>query len=59
MRGRGPAGRLALRRGGRHRGGPAGRGGALPRGAARGGVARGQAANILFSLFRKIVTELS
>ncbi|KAM3842557.1 chromatin target of PRMT1a isoform 1-T1 [Diretmus argenteus] len=42
MRGRGSAGRLALRRGGRHRGGVAGRGGSLPRGAARGGAARGR-----------------
>ncbi|XP_029298438.1 chromatin target of PRMT1a [Cottoperca gobio] len=42
MRGRGSAGRLAMRRGGRHRGGAAGRGGALSRGAARGGVARGR-----------------
>ncbi|XP_029919133.1 chromatin target of PRMT1a [Myripristis murdjan] len=41
MRGRGSAGHLALRRGGRHRGGAPGRGGALPRGAARGG-ARGR-----------------
>ncbi|XP_077937395.1 chromatin target of PRMT1a isoform X1 [Gasterosteus aculeatus] len=39
MRGRGFAGRLAMRRGGRHRGGLPGRGGALSRGAARGGVA--------------------
>ncbi|XP_060948522.1 chromatin target of PRMT1a isoform X1 [Limanda limanda] len=38
MRGRGFAGRLAMRRGGRHRGGVVGRGGALSRGAARGGV---------------------
>uniref|UniRef100_A0A4W6CH68 Chromatin target of PRMT1a n=1 Tax=Lates calcarifer TaxID=8187 RepID=A0A4W6CH68_LATCA len=36
MRGRGSAGRLVMRRGGRHRGGAAGRGGALSRGAARG-----------------------
>ncbi len=42
MRGRGSAGRLAMRRGGRHRGGAPGRGGTLSRGAARGGVARGQ-----------------
>ncbi|KAI3358470.1 hypothetical protein L3Q82_014709, partial [Scortum barcoo] len=42
MRGRGSAGRLALRRGGRHRGGVAGRGGPLSRGGARGGVARGR-----------------
>ncbi|XP_068431674.1 chromatin target of PRMT1a isoform X1 [Clinocottus analis] len=42
MRGRGSAGRLAMRRGGRNRGGPPGRGGALSRGAARGGVARGR-----------------
>ncbi|XP_068566869.1 chromatin target of PRMT1a isoform X1 [Cebidichthys violaceus] len=43
MRGRGSAGRLAMRRGGRHRGGAPGRGGgALSRGAARGGVARGR-----------------
>eukprot|EP00064_Thunnus_orientalis_P013686 superscaffoldBa00002268_g13726 len=41
MRGRGSAGRLAMRRGGRHRGGAPGRGGALSRGAARGGIARG------------------
>ncbi|XP_038581005.1 chromatin target of PRMT1a [Micropterus salmoides] len=36
MRGRGAAGRLAMRRGGRHRGGAPGRGGALSRGVARG-----------------------
>lgn len=42
MRGRGFASRMAMRRGGRHRGGVAGRGGALLRGAARGGIARGQ-----------------
>ncbi|XP_074469444.1 chromatin target of PRMT1a isoform X1 [Sebastes fasciatus] len=46
MRGRGSAGRLAMRRGGRQRGGPPGRGGALSRGGARGGarggVARGR-----------------
>ncbi|KAF7653012.1 hypothetical protein LDENG_00088700, partial [Lucifuga dentata] len=36
MRGRGTAGRLPVRRGGRHRGGAVGRGGPLPRGAARG-----------------------
>ncbi|XP_053189751.1 chromatin target of PRMT1a [Scomber japonicus] len=42
MRGRGAAGRLAMRRGGRHRGGPPGRGGALSRGAARGGIVRGR-----------------
>lgn len=42
VRGRGSASRLAMRRGGRHRGGIAGRGGALTRGVARGGVARGQ-----------------
>lgn len=42
MRGRGSAGRLSMRRGGRQRGGMAGRGGALSRGAARGGVARGR-----------------
>lgn len=42
MRGRGSAGRLAMRRGGRHRGGPVGRGGAMPRGAVRGGIARGE-----------------
>ncbi|KAI9541872.1 hypothetical protein NQZ68_026334 [Dissostichus eleginoides] len=42
MRGRGSAGRLAMRRAGRNRGGPVGRGGALSRGAARGGVARGR-----------------
>ncbi|XP_069031975.1 chromatin target of PRMT1a [Embiotoca jacksoni] len=41
MRGRGPTGRPAMRRGGRHHGGPVGRGGALSRGVARGGVARG------------------
>lgn len=52
MRGRGSAGRLAMRRGGRHRGGPAGRGGTLSRGAARGGVARGQGVTIFyFQLF--------
>ncbi|KAM6903634.1 chromatin target of PRMT1a [Lycodopsis pacificus] len=45
MRGRGSAGRLAMRRGGRHRGGAPGRGGgALSRGAVRGGVARGRGA---------------
>lgn len=42
MRGRGPAGRLAVRRGGRNRGGAPGRGGAMSRGAARGGVVRGE-----------------
>uniref|UniRef100_A0A3Q1JW41 Chromatin target of PRMT1 protein C-terminal domain-containing protein n=1 Tax=Anabas testudineus TaxID=64144 RepID=A0A3Q1JW41_ANATE len=42
MRGRGPAGRLAVRRGGRNRGGAPGRGGAMSRGAARGGVVRGR-----------------
>lgn len=42
MRGRGSAGRLAMRRGGRHRGGAPGRGGALSRGASRGGIARGE-----------------
>lgn len=42
MRGRGSAGRLAIRRGGRNRGGAVGRGGPLPRGAARGGIAKGQ-----------------
>lgn len=42
VRGRGSASRLAMRRGGRHRGGIAGRGGALIHGVARGGVARGQ-----------------
>lgn len=48
MRGRGAASRLAMRRGGRHRGGVAGRGGALSRGAARGGIARGGGDNVLF-----------
>ncbi|KAM3595859.1 uncharacterized protein V6R79_004123 [Siganus canaliculatus] len=42
MRGRGAAGRLAIRRGGRHRGGAVGRGGAMPRGAGRGGMTRGR-----------------
>ncbi|XP_076013195.1 chromatin target of PRMT1a [Genypterus blacodes] len=42
MRGRGVAGRLALRRGTRQRGGAIGRGGPMPRGAARGGVAKGR-----------------
>ncbi|KAI4817903.1 chromatin target of PRMT1a isoform X2 [Pseudochaenichthys georgianus] len=42
MRGRGSAGRLAMRRAGRNRGGPVGRGGALSRGAARGVAARGR-----------------
>ncbi|KAM9839004.1 chromatin target of PRMT1a [Aulostomus maculatus] len=42
VRGRGPAGRMATRRGGRHRGGAPGRGGAMSRGATRGGVARGR-----------------
>ncbi|XP_059205528.1 chromatin target of PRMT1a [Centropristis striata] len=44
MRGRGSAGRLAMRRGGRHRGGPVGRGGPQSRGAPRGGggIARGR-----------------
>lgn len=41
MRGRGSAGRLSMRRGGRNRGGGAGRGGPMSRGAPRG-VARGQ-----------------
>uniref|UniRef100_A0A8C5DBT1 Chromatin target of PRMT1 protein C-terminal domain-containing protein n=1 Tax=Gouania willdenowi TaxID=441366 RepID=A0A8C5DBT1_GOUWI len=41
MRGRGPAGRLPMRRGGRYRGVP-GRGGAMPRGAGRGGMMRGR-----------------
>nr|XP_043908675.1 chromatin target of PRMT1a [Solea senegalensis] len=41
MRGRGSAGRLAMRRGGRQRGGVAGRGGALSRGSLRG-VPRGR-----------------
>lgn len=51
MRGRGAAGRLAMRRGGRHRGGAAGRGGgALSRGAARGGVARGQGVTMFYCL---------
>ncbi len=48
MRGRGSAGRLAMRRGGRHRGGPPGRGGALSRGVARGGVVRGKGDRGLF-----------
>ncbi|XP_077599677.1 chromatin target of PRMT1a [Stigmatopora nigra] len=42
MRGRGFAGRVAMRRGGRQRGGILGRGGAMGRGAPRGGVARGR-----------------
>lgn len=42
MRGRGSVGRIAMRRGGRHRGGLGGRGGALSRGAARGGIVRGE-----------------
>ncbi|KAM9306657.1 chromatin target of PRMT1a isoform 2-T2 [Pholidichthys leucotaenia] len=42
MRGRGSAGRMAMRRGGRHRGGPIGRGGPMMRGAPRGGMARGR-----------------
>ncbi|XP_041868271.1 chromatin target of PRMT1a [Melanotaenia boesemani] len=42
MRGRGSAGRLVMRRGGRHRGGAVARGGVLSRGGARGGVARGR-----------------
>ncbi|XP_055081385.1 chromatin target of PRMT1a isoform X2 [Periophthalmus magnuspinnatus] len=42
MRGRGSAGRVAMRRGGRQRGGMPGRGGALSRGGARGGAARGR-----------------
>ncbi|XP_031597979.1 chromatin target of PRMT1a [Oreochromis aureus] len=41
MRGRGSAGRMAMRRGGRQRGAGVGRGGALSRGAARG-VPRGR-----------------
>lgn len=41
MRGRGSAGRMAMRRGGRQRGAGVGRGGALSRGAARG-MPRGQ-----------------
>ncbi|XP_008329774.1 chromatin target of PRMT1a [Cynoglossus semilaevis] len=41
MRGRGSAGRLSMRRGGRNRGGGAGRGGPMSRGAPRG-VARGR-----------------
>lgn len=52
MRGRGSANRLAMRRGGRHRGGVPGRGGALSRGAARGGIARGQS-DISFILHLK------
>lgn len=36
IRGRGSAGRLIMRRGGRHRGGAAGRGGSMSRGVARG-----------------------
>ncbi|XP_077405074.1 chromatin target of PRMT1a isoform X2 [Vanacampus margaritifer] len=42
MRGRGPAGRMAIRRGGRQRGGIPGRGGAMGRGAPRGGISRGR-----------------
>ncbi|XP_077362986.1 chromatin target of PRMT1a isoform X3 [Festucalex cinctus] len=42
MRGRGPAGRMAMRRGGRQRGGIPGRGGAMGRGAPRGGISRGR-----------------
>ncbi|XP_013860308.1 chromatin target of PRMT1a isoform X1 [Austrofundulus limnaeus] len=42
MRGRGFAGRLPMRRGGRFRGGPAGRGGPLSRGGGRGGMLRGR-----------------
>ncbi|XP_073318983.1 chromatin target of PRMT1a [Pagrus major] len=42
MRGRGSAGRLAMRRGGRFRGVAAGRGGAMARGAGRGGMTRGR-----------------
>lgn len=42
MRGRGSVGRIAMRRGGRHRGGLGGRGGTLSRGVARGGIVRGE-----------------
>ncbi|XP_061615648.1 chromatin target of PRMT1a [Phyllopteryx taeniolatus] len=42
MRGRGSAGRMAMRRGGRQRAGFPGRGGAMGRGAPRGGVSRGR-----------------
>lgn len=48
MRGRGSVGRIAMRRGGRHRGGLGGRGGALSRGAARGGIVRGEINSITF-----------
>ncbi|XP_072303414.1 chromatin target of PRMT1a [Eucyclogobius newberryi] len=44
MRGRGGAGRVAMRRGGRQRGGMPGRGGVLSRGAVRGGAVRGRGA---------------
>lgn len=54
MRGRGAAGRLAMRRGGRHRGGAPGRGGALSRGAARGGMVRGEEQLIPEILFRLV-----
>lgn len=54
MRGRGSAGRLAMRRGGRFRGGAAGRGSPMSRGAGRGGITRGQGVFnfcIFFKLF--------
>lgn len=43
IRGRGSAGRLVMRRGGRHRGVAVSRGGTPSRGAGRGGMTRGQA----------------
>lgn len=60
MRGRGSAGRMAMRRGGRQRGAGVGRGGALSRGAARG-VPRGQGLIVIYfnSAYLCSTSELS
>lgn len=57
MRGRGSVGRIAMRRGGRHRGGLGGRGGALSRGAARGGIVRGEM-NSIFIVIDFIIINM-
>ena len=57
MRGRGSAGRLAMRRGGRFRGGAAGRGSPMSRGAGRGGITRGH--YYFFNLKKGIICNLN